>query len=136
MSHDTPQAAEDAYYDALEEGDLERLMAVWDDSDDIACLLPMQPIGRGREAVREQFREILRATTGLNIQTSHLQWMAWEDTAVHLVEETLVGEEGQRSPPIYASNLYHRGPNGWRMVIHQNAPTPPPPGMAPPMARR
>jgi ketosteroid isomerase-like protein len=136
MSQETPQAAEDAYYDALEEADLDRLMAVWDDSDEVACLLPMQPIARGRSAVREQFREVLQATTGLNIQTSHLQWMVWEDTAVHLVEETVVGEEGQRSPPIYASNLYRRGPSGWRMVMHQNAPTPPPPGMAPPMVRR
>lgn len=136
MTHDTPQAAEDAYYDALEEGDLDRLMAVWDDADDVACLLPMQPIGRGRSAVRESFRQIFLATTGLDIQTSHLQWLVWDDTAVHLVEETLVGDEGQRSPPIYALNLYRRGPGGWRLVIHQNAPTPPPPGIAPPTARR
>ncbi|MGD2076219.1 MAG: nuclear transport factor 2 family protein [Gammaproteobacteria bacterium] len=42
-AYTTPQEAEDAFYDALEEGDFERLLAVWADSDDIVCLLPVYP---------------------------------------------------------------------------------------------
>jgi hypothetical protein len=44
---DTPQEAEDAFYDALEEGDLKQLLSVWADSEDICCLLPMYPLVRG-----------------------------------------------------------------------------------------
>ena len=57
--HTTPQDAEDAYYDALEDGDLDRLMAVWDDSDEISCLLPMQALVQGRAAVRAAFEPLI-----------------------------------------------------------------------------
>ena len=38
---DDPQAAEDAYYDAFDEHDLDKMMSVWADSDETVCLLPM-----------------------------------------------------------------------------------------------
>jgi hypothetical protein len=40
----SPQDAEDAFYDAIDERNAARLRGVWDDSADIACLLPMQPL--------------------------------------------------------------------------------------------
>ena len=52
VKFDTPQDAEDAYYDALEEGDLTALMSVWEDSNDITCLLPLQSIARGRDQLK------------------------------------------------------------------------------------
>ena len=38
---DDPQAAEDAYYDAFVEHDLDKMITVWADSDETVCLLPM-----------------------------------------------------------------------------------------------
>ena len=134
MSFDTPQAAEDAFYDALEEGDLDRLMAVWDDTDDLGCLLPMQPLKQGRSAVRETFRQAFQALGGINIQASHLQWLSWGDAAAHLLEEEVAGPDGRLAPPVYAMNLFRRTPTGWRLVLHQNAPSPPPPGTIPAMS--
>src|SRR5512139_3642600 len=133
MEFDTPQAAEDALYDALEAADLDGLMAVWDDTDDLACLLPMQPLRQGRVAIRETFRQAFQAIGGVDIHASHLQWLAWGDAAVHLLEERVAGPDGRLAPPVYAVNLYRRGPGGWRLVMHQNAPTPPPPGTVPGM---
>lgn len=40
-NHATPQDAEDAYYDAIEEKDLDVLMLVWERNEDILCLLPV-----------------------------------------------------------------------------------------------
>jgi len=62
-------------------------MAVWDDADDLACLLPMQPLRQGRVAIRETFRQAFQALGGIDIQAAHLQWLTWGDTAVHLLEE-------------------------------------------------
>jgi ketosteroid isomerase-like protein len=133
MGFDTPQAAEDALYDALEAGDLDGLMAVWDDADDLACLLPMQPLRQGRVAIRETFRQAFQAIGGIDIHASHLQWLTWGDTAAHLIEEQVAGPDGRLAPPVYAVNLFRRGPAGWRLVMHQNAPTPPPAGTVPGM---
>jgi len=46
QTYDTLQEAEDAFYDALEEGDLSQLLAVWAESNDSCCLLPMYPTGQ------------------------------------------------------------------------------------------
>lgn len=134
MSFDSPQAAEDAFYDALEEGNIDALMAVWDDADDLACLLPMQPWRQGRAAIRETFGQAFQALGGIDIQAAHLQWLTWGDTAAHVLEEQVVGKDGRLALPVYALNLFRRGPSGWRLVLHQNAPTPPPPGTVPGMA--
>ena len=36
----TPDETEAQFYEALQRGDLDRVMAVWADDDDIACIHP------------------------------------------------------------------------------------------------
>jgi ketosteroid isomerase-like protein len=129
----TPQDAEDAFYDALDDRSLERLRAVWEDSSDIACLLPMQPLVHGAD-VHELFRPLVEAELNLDIQVRHIRWLESGELAIHFVEE-LVGVPGSPPhPPLYAVNVYRKGDAGWRLLIHQNSPTPPPPGAMPPAA--
>lgn len=127
----TPQDAEDAYYDALEAGDLDAVMAVWENSDDIACLLPMQTLARGRDAVRKLFEPLLGGGHGVMLAVTHLQWIETPDLAVHLLEETATPPPGRPVMPIYATNVYRRGADGWYLLSHQNAPAAPPAGMKP-----
>ena len=65
----TPQQAEDAFYDALEERNDALMMRVWDDSPDIALLLPMQPFIHGGQ-VRNVIRDLLRSDVPLDIQVA------------------------------------------------------------------
>jgi ketosteroid isomerase-like protein len=134
---DTPQDAEDAYYDALEEGDLEKLLTVWDDASDIGCLLPMHPLAQGRPAVRETFSRLFGRGRGIALSVKHLSWIETGDVAIHLVEEAPQSQAPGGSPPmaVYGTNIYRRGTDGWRLIIHQNAPTPPPAGRMPPLGR-
>ena len=39
----TAQDAENAFYEALERGDLEGMMAVWSEDEDIVCVHPHGP---------------------------------------------------------------------------------------------
>lgn len=132
VNANTPQDAEDAFYDALEAGSLEGLMASWDDAEDIACLLPMQPLVNGREAVRAVFAPFCGQGRHVAVSVTHLRWFESETLAIHLVEERTGPPPGQPAMPVYAINVYRHGPNGWRLIIHQNAPPPPPAGMTPP----
>ncbi len=125
----TPQDAEDAFYDAIDDQDLAALMAVWEDSEEIACLLPMTPLVRG-PGVREVWAQILDGHHPVEVQVQHLHWIETPELAVHYITErvTPAGQQSHSSPPMYATNLYRRGSDGWRLILHQNSPAPPPPG--------
>jgi uncharacterized protein (TIGR02246 family) len=125
---------EDAYYDAIEEGDLEKMMSVWADSRDIACLLPMQPMHHGREAIRELWKTMLDPEFKIDITVNHLKWIVQGNVAIHLLEEVVTTTDTtQRQPPIYASNVYHRDSTSWHLLLHINSPAPPPTGVLPPI---
>lgn len=132
----TPQDAEDAFYDAIDDRDAERLRSVWEDSPDIACLLPMQPMLHGAD-VHEAFRPITDGEIRLDIQVRHIRWLEAGDMAIHFLEERVSVPGNQPQPAVYAMNVFRKGDNGWRLLVHQNSPTPPPPrsmmppGMAP-----
>jgi ketosteroid isomerase-like protein len=133
MSFETPQDAEDAFYDALENGDAEAMARVWEASDAIACLLPMTPLIRGPE-VLAMWRSMFAQGAAFDIQVRHLGWIDGGDLALHLIEERIDmpadaagGRPAEPAPPVYASNLFRRGAEGWRLVVHQNSPVPPPP---------
>jgi hypothetical protein len=127
----TPQDAEDAFYDAIDERDGEGLRAVWEDSEEIACLLPMQPMLHGAD-VHGAFRPLLEGEVSLEIQVRHIRWLETGDLAIHLLEERVSVPGRPPQPPMYAMNVYRRGESGWRLLVHQNSPTPPPPGAVPP----
>ena len=125
---DTPQAAEDAYYDAIDEQDIEALMTVWEESEEVLCLLPMMPPHRGKAAIRTAWSHLLQPGAPLDIEVIHLSWIETGDIAIHLLEERVRVEQQPEAQRVYASNIYRRGAHGWRMLMHQNSPTPPPPG--------
>jgi ketosteroid isomerase-like protein len=127
--YSTPQEAEDAFYDALDEGNLEQLLSVWAEADDISCLLPMHPMIQGRQAVVDVFTQLFSRGHGVSLAIAHLTWIETDDMAIHQVEETVLGAPPDTSPPppFYGTNIYRKDSTGWRLIVHQNAPTPPPP---------
>ncbi len=130
---ETPQDVEDAFYDALDESSLEAMMSVWEDSNDVICMVPLAPARIGFEDVRQGWQPLMRSGVKIDVEVRHLHWTEMGDLAIHLVEERItVPGQNQKQVPMYATNIYRRGEAGWRMIAHQNAPTPPPPGMMPP----
>jgi ketosteroid isomerase-like protein len=130
----TPQEVEDAYYDAIDECDLEKMMSLWDPSAESTCLLPMQPTHHGKETITKLWGSMLDPEFGVSITVNHLQWSEHGDIAIHIVEEVVsLTKMGETQPPVYATNIYQRGENGWRMLMHLNSPAPPPTGANPGM---
>jgi ketosteroid isomerase-like protein len=125
--YNTPQEAEDAFYDALDEGDLKQMLSVWAESDDISCLLPMYPMIQGRQGVAEVFTHLFSQGRGVSLSIAHLGWIETDDIAIHQVEETVLAPPSNTPPPpFYGTNIYRKDKTGWRLIVHQNAPTPPP----------
>jgi len=133
MSFAIPQDAEDAFYDAIDECNLETMRTVWGHGEGVLCLLPMAPPHLGHGDVMKLWGQILREEMRVDIQVRHLQWIEAEDFAIHFVEEQVsVSGQAQQQPPMYATNIYRRGPDGWSMIVHQNSPPPPPQGVLTP----
>jgi ketosteroid isomerase-like protein len=129
MHYETPQDAEDAYYDALEAGDAVAMADIWESSDKTACLLPMTPLATGQE-VKRLWSAIFEQGARFDIEVRHHLWIENGDLAIHLIEER-IGDQGvgQAPPAIYATNVFRRGPDGWHLLLHQNSPAAlPPPG--------
>ena len=129
QTYDTPQEAEDAFYDALDEGDLKQMLSVWAEADDICCLLPMHPMILGREGVTDVFTQLFSQGHGVSLSIAHLGWIETDNIAIHQVEETIEDPPADRHtpPPFYGTNIFRKDNTGWRLIVHLNAPTPPPP---------
>jgi len=129
QTYTTPQEAEDAFYDALDEGNLDLLLSVWAESDDICCLLPMHPLVQSRRGVTDVFTHLFSQGHGVSLAIAHLGWIETDDIVIHQVEETILEQPSDRppAPPFYGTNIYRKDITGWRLIAHLNAPTPPPP---------
>jgi ketosteroid isomerase-like protein len=127
-TYTTPQEAEDAFYDALDEGNLNQLLSVWAESDDICCLLPMYPMIQSRQGVVDVFTHLFSQGHGVSLAITHLSWIETDGIAIHQVEEAILAQPGDTPPPppFYGTNIYRKDKAGWRLIVHQNAPTPPP----------
>ncbi|MET0052887.1 MAG: nuclear transport factor 2 family protein [Candidatus Thiodiazotropha sp.] len=129
QTYATPQDAEDAYYDAIEAQDIETLMSVWEASEEVICLLPMMPAIQGRAGIQQAWSQLFETAKGLEIEVIHMSWVETDDWSIHLLEERVSMPEQPEPHRVYASNIYRRSAAGWHMLMHQNAPTPPPPGL-------
>ncbi len=121
----TALEAEAAFYQALAQGNVDALMAVWSEEEEVVCVHPGGPRIVGLAAVREAWRQILANGNALKIDISQAVISASAMMAMHCVLER-VGAEGQlqRGPALAATNVYVRGAKGWRMVLHHASPIP------------
>ena len=115
----SPDDVEAQFYEALQQADLERLMAVWADDEDVACVHPGGPRVIGPAAIRASFEAIFAngAIPVVPQGTRRLQAMG---SAVHHVLEriTVTEEAGERSAWVLATNVFLKTAQGWRMVAH------------------
>ena len=121
----TAQDAENAFYDSLERGDLDLMMAVWAEDEEIVCVHPAGGRIAGQEQVRDSWRRMFASGQRLRIKIAQrvtLTGMMVEVRSVHEVI-TIVGDEAAR-PPMVATNVYLRTAAGWRMVVHHASPAP------------
>ena len=121
--HASPEDAEAQFYDALRDGDLDRVMAVWADDEDVVCVHPGGARVVGPLAVRAAFEAIF-ASGQIAVHPEHVKVVQAMGCAVHSVLERIdvVTVEGPRTGWIVATNVYVKTGLGWRMVAHHASP--------------
>jgi uncharacterized protein (TIGR02246 family) len=120
-----PNDIETVFYEALQAGDLERLMSCWSDDGDIVCVHPGGPRVVGAAAIRAAFEALFSQGGTINVHPKHICRIDAMASAVHsIVEEIEVPTpEGLAHGYVLATNVYHKTPQGWRMVVHHASPT-------------
>jgi uncharacterized protein (TIGR02246 family) len=119
----SPDDIEAQFYEALQQGDIERLMAVWADDEDISCVHPGGPRVIGPEAIRASF-EGMFANGSIEAEPQRVRRMTSHDLAVHSVVERVrvMSEQGPQSAYVIATNVYIKTGLGWRLVVHHASP--------------
>ena len=117
------------FYEALQQGDLARLMAVWGDDDEIVCVHPGGARVVGGAAIRASFEAIF-ANGGVPAVPDQVRRLQGLGVAVHhLVERVRLrpgqGAKGVKSVEeafVLATNVYVNTAAGWRLVAHHASP--------------
>ena len=114
---------EAAFYDALQRGDIEKLMACWADEDEIFCIHPGGPRLVGATAIRTTF-EAMFAEGPVRAWPERVRKIVSVTSSVHnLVERVeVLTPGGLTSAWVIATNIYHRTAQGWRLVAHHASP--------------
>lgn len=119
----SPDDVEAQFYDALREGDVDKLMAVWYDDDEVICVHPGGPRVVGPRAIRAAFEAIF-SNGVIAVQAEQVRRLQGLGSAVHSVVERISVEttEGRQSGFVLATNVYLKTAQGWRLVAHHASP--------------
>jgi ketosteroid isomerase-like protein len=114
---------EAAFYDALQNGDIEKLMACWADEDEICCIHPGGPRVVGANAIRATF-EAMFANGSIRAWPEKVRKTVSIASSVHNLLERVevLTPSGPTQAWVIATNVYHRTAQGWRMVAHHASP--------------
>lgn len=114
---------EAAFYEALQAGDIEKLMACWADEDDIVCVHPGSGRLLGAGEIRASF-EAMFANGSIQVRPEKIRVMEAMGACIHSVLERIeiLTEDGPRHAYVIATNVYQRTAQGWRLVVHHASP--------------
>jgi ketosteroid isomerase-like protein len=125
------EAANAEFYAAFEACDIDRMNAVWVDSDDITCVHPGSAVLRGRGEVMRSWSVIMANTAYIQFFLTDVEVTLQGDVAVLTCAENIltgVDEEegGSRSLAhpgrVIATNVFRRVDGRWRMWVHHGSP--------------
>lgn len=122
--HSSPQDIEQAFYEALEAADLDALMDLWADDEHVVCIHPGGPRVEGYHDVRDSWKEILSAGA-LQIRVVPVHRVEGVMVSVHNLVEQVMMNSSRGEPHVVqvnATNVFHKGPGGWKLVLHHASP--------------
>ncbi len=124
--HASPDELESQFYEALQRGDLEALMALWADDDEVVCVHPGGGRVIGTAAIRASFEAIF-ANGGVPVKPEQVHRLQTLTMALHHLVERIDGltPEGPQTAWVLATNVFVKTAQGWRLASHHASPAAP-----------
>jgi len=121
----TPEEAEIAFYEAIEQADIKALGRVWSLDDNIVCIHAGANRIEGRAQVLESFSDMFAKSPSIGFSISDALQTESDGLAIHLVREE-IQFDGQLFSVMVSTNIYHIEDGGWRMLLHHSSHEPEP----------
>lgn len=127
------EAANTAFYEALERGDHDELAGRWLPGEDltVSCVHPGWPVLTGRGDVLRSYALIMANTEYIQFFLTDVNIAMTEDTALVTCTENILSggpaEEGNALGPlvgqlVVATNVFRRTADGWKLWSHHGSP--------------
>ncbi len=116
----SPDDIEAQFYEALQQGDIVRLMAAWADDEDVVCVHPGGPRVVGPAAVRGELRGDLRQRghPGPDRRRAPPRGRRGAPCTTCSSASTSAPTEGTQTAWVVATNVYVKTAQGWRLAAH------------------
>lgn len=122
------EQANERFYRALENADLDEMSAVWLHADWVKCVHPGWDLLIGWERVRASWEGIFAGATGMRVAAEEVEIRIEGDFALVSCYERLALFLDRTSAPTAvrttATNLFQRGAGAWLMIHHHASPVP------------
>jgi ketosteroid isomerase-like protein len=108
------------FYRAFETLDIAEMDRVWAHGEHVQCVHPGWPLLSGWDAVRTSWERIFANTAEMRFTVSDVRAVVGADLAWVTCTENILSDVAGRVSvtAILATNLFERGPDGWRLVHH------------------
>ncbi len=117
------EAAEAAFYEALQAGDVEAAMRVWAEDEEPVCVHPGGARLVGVAAIRASYEQLLGSGPLPIVPECALRTVTLGCAVHSVVERVQLPLEGLPAfTCVLATNVYLRTPQGWRLVLHHASP--------------
>ncbi|MFF8275199.1 nuclear transport factor 2 family protein [Streptomyces lateritius] len=127
------EAANTAFYEAMERGDFEEVSDLWldDGATPISCVHPGWPVLSGRGEVLRSYALIMANTEYIQFFLTDVKVSLGGDVAVVTCTENILSggpaEDGAELGPlvgqlVVATNVFRRTSEGWRIWSHHGSP--------------
>lgn len=117
---DAVSAVNAAFYDAFERRDLDAMAQVWEQSDRATCVHPGWALLAGWDQVGASWASLFGGPQQLQFIVTDERVEVVGDLAWVTCTENLIDAGAAHS--VAATNVFVRGPDGWRLVHHQGSP--------------
>lgn len=129
-AHKEVISANEGFYEAVREGDLERMKALWVGGEEAKCVHPGWPMLYGWESVEESWKNIFENGGPIGIELSDVRAEISGDVAWVICIEKISHRIGDEIQTGFAqsTNIFVRLGHEWLLSVHHASPMPAPPG--------
>jgi ketosteroid isomerase-like protein len=111
-----------AFYAAFEARDLDAMADLWERTERATVTHPGWPTLRGWAKVATSWEAIFQATAYIQFFLTDERIDVQGDVAWVTLNENILQGEGLHDATVAATNVFVRGDQGWRMVVHHGSP--------------
>jgi ketosteroid isomerase-like protein len=116
------EQANERFYRALENGDLDEMSEVWLQEDWVRCVHPGWDLIIGWDEIYQSWEQIFSAPAGMRVSATDVEIKIEGDFALASCNENIALFLDGKSAPVTArttaTNLFQRIGDRWRMVHH------------------